>query len=956
MIVGSRGEQLASSFDAGDRYVTLRGGRKLHRLRDAVAMLVAENANTKTTQARLTKANGVLDGYRLYVQPAKNVMLLRTHVGEGLDDRPREIAATRQALDRILAAVAREAEVKAANPVFIDPDSGLWLVVTEEIIIRLNPAVDPKVYFGREWRRARQLRGTADRFALKLPDATADEVFLEVARRMADRRVKWAEPNFLGQVIEHYIPNDTYYSSQWHLNNTGQGGGTSDADVDAPEAWNTTTGSADVIVAVIDDGTQTNHPDLSGNFPSNPNETMDSVDNDGNGYTDDRNGWDFYADDNDPSPGDADDNHGTATAGVAAAVGDNSAGVAGMAYGCRLMPLRTRYVSDIPDAVYYAAGRTRDGTGTWRGADIISMSLSFSWTQDTEDALAWAAANGRGGKGCPIFVATGNDASAYASYSVTSLPAGTWFFEWTYSKNGTVDAGDDTCWIAYVQFPNGSVERFDSSGTPTGWDLSPYGSTSWTIENDPAHAHGTGRYQARAGEVDHSESTDIRSKWVTTTATADVSFKYWVSSEAGGDGLTFWLYKSGTGWYGPFLSTSGVPSVTTAIAYPASHTNTIAVGASTNFDYRSDYSQYGTGLDLVSPSGGGSLGIYTTDRTGTDGYDSGSDYDASFSGTSSACPLAAGIGALILAKNGNLTASQVRTVLRRSCEKKGGGGISYSGGESGCGGWNTYYGYGRVNAYEALEDTCSISTPNTPSGTTSGITNTSYSYSTGGSTCSEGHAVEYRFDWGDTTTSSWGSATQSKSWSSADTYSVKAQARCATNQHESAWSSALSVTIAAPTLGISVSPSSWDPGQHAGGNVCLSTSGTRFSVQNTGNISETFKLRISDEDNYDEWTHSSSESGASNNRFVLSGLFCASGNSPVAGSFNEGSSDDVVTTSAQAATSSKFAYAAGSDNGVGVPASSSVYLWFRLDVPTTVSGAHAADDHSITVEVSCQAE
>ncbi|MDH4197169.1 MAG: choice-of-anchor D domain-containing protein, partial [Candidatus Aminicenantes bacterium] len=95
-----------------------------------------------------------------------------------------------------------------------------------------------------------------------------------------------------------------------------------------------------------------------------------------------------------------------------------------------------------------------------------------------------------------------------------------------------------------------------------------------------------------------------------------------------------------------------------------------------------------------------------------------------------------------------------------------------------------------------------ISTPSTPSGTTSGFTNTSYSYSTGSSTSNFGHDVQYLFDWGDGTDSGWlaaGTTSAQKSWSSANTYAVKAKARCATHTAvESSWSSTLSVSIAAP--------------------------------------------------------------------------------------------------------------------------------------------------------------
>jgi len=96
-----------------------------------------------------------------------------------------------------------------------------------------------------------------------------------------------------------------------------------------------------------------------------------------------------------------------------------------------------------------------------------------------------------------------------------------------------------------------------------------------------------------------------------------------------------------------------------------------------------------------------------------------------------------------------------------------------------------------------------VSTPSTPSGPSSGDVGQLLTYSTGGASCSEGHQVEYRFDWGDGTYSPWSpSTTASKAWNSAGTYQIKAQARCATdNSVISGWSSAKSVTVTAPAYG-----------------------------------------------------------------------------------------------------------------------------------------------------------
>jgi hypothetical protein len=107
-----------------------------------------------------------------------------------------------------------------------------------------------------------------------------------------------------------------------------------------------------------------------------------------------------------------------------------------------------------------------------------------------------------------------------------------------------------------------------------------------------------------------------------------------------------------------------------------------------------------------------------------------------------------------------------------------------------------------------------VSTPSTPSGISNGLTSTSYFYGTGGSSSSEGHSVQYLFDWGDGTNSGWlpvGQTSASKSWSSAGTYSVMAQARCATDTSVvSSWSASFSVVIELPeTVSTPLTP--WGP-------------------------------------------------------------------------------------------------------------------------------------------------
>ena len=137
-------------------------------------------------------------------------------------------------------------------------------------------------------------------------------------------------------------PDDPRYSEMWGLNNTGQTGGLEDADIDAPEAWNISTGSDTIIVGVIDSGIDTSHPDLAQNIWVNTGEIADDgIDNDGNGFIDDINGWDFYNDDASVYDGGDLDKHGTHVAGTIGAVSDNSVGVTGVAWNVQLCLLYT---------------------------------------------------------------------------------------------------------------------------------------------------------------------------------------------------------------------------------------------------------------------------------------------------------------------------------------------------------------------------------------------------------------------------------------------------------------------------------------------------------------------------------------------------------------------------------------------------------------------------------------
>lgn len=179
--------------------------------------------------------------------------------------------------------------------------------------------------------------------------------------------------------------NDPQYSSQWGLNNTGQTGGTADADVDAPEAWPLIPSLSPVTVAILDDGIEVNHPDLAANVLVNAGEIAgDGIDNDGNGYIDDVKGWDFADGDNDPTPPSTASSHGTHVAGIAAAVSNNAVGVASASRNVKLLAVRfyrgqSTWISDLILGIDYAR---------IRGAKAVNISYNLDgWTQLLVDAF-----------------------------------------------------------------------------------------------------------------------------------------------------------------------------------------------------------------------------------------------------------------------------------------------------------------------------------------------------------------------------------------------------------------------------------------------------------------------------------------------------------------------------------------------------------------------------------------
>jgi subtilisin family serine protease len=254
-----------------------------------------------------------------------------------------------------IAELSKLDQVAYAVPVLVEPRSGLRAIPGDEIIVRLRDDAKAEDVFGRLAQDGLEVveapkPESPGHWLLRLVEPKGRNVLAEASSVSAAPDVAWAEPNLLLELEFYTIPNDQLFGRQQYLRNTGQNGALAGADIDAASVWDVTTGSGSIVIAILDTGVDTEHNDLKLNIFNNPNEKefgrdANGVDDDANGYIDDWRGWDFgwdnFSNDNNPNPGtSASAAHGTACAGIAAAMGNNTFGTAGVAYGCKILPIK----------------------------------------------------------------------------------------------------------------------------------------------------------------------------------------------------------------------------------------------------------------------------------------------------------------------------------------------------------------------------------------------------------------------------------------------------------------------------------------------------------------------------------------------------------------------------------------------------------------------------------------
>ena len=322
--------------------------------------------------------------------------------------------------------------LRIENVIAKDPQTGAetltaqTAMVADHVLVKSKPGVeaaDFQALLARTGATLRRRIPNSDLFIVEFPAPGPNTVPDAVKALGAEAKfVQYAEPDYI--VSTQVVPTDSLFSQLWGMHNTGQTGGTADADIDAPEAWEVATGNLSVRVGVIDTGIERTHPDLAANMWTNPNEIAgNGIDDDANGYIDDIQGRDFYSEDNDPTD---DHGHGTHCAGTIGGSGNNGQGVAGVCWNVSLIGLKflsstgLGSTSDATEATLYATGiGVHLTSNSWGGG---------SYSQALKDAIDAADAAGI------LFVAAaGNNATdsdlspqypaAYTSANIIAVAA-----------------------------------------------------------------------------------------------------------------------------------------------------------------------------------------------------------------------------------------------------------------------------------------------------------------------------------------------------------------------------------------------------------------------------------------------------------------------------------------------------------------------------------------------------
>ena len=357
-------------------------------------------------------------------------------------------------LEYVMAQLRAENDIYLVNPVMIGSDS-TPIYATNQIVAYFNNDIT-----------STQIDSLCDAFNLSIyrtigtdsiyyfleMEYSTDSTIFDICNAYFESgMVRFAMPNFIYQATPEGIPNDSYFSNQWHLHNTGQTGGTADADIDMPEAWDLKPPQYTKRLAIIDFGFEMDHDDNVNNYLMWPYDFV---------------GQDILepTPDSDPSP-DCDTifqncYHGTSLLGLISAITDNSQGLAGIMDSIQIIPLKfaDKNGETSPEVIIAALNYCNTSP---HNADVLCCAWSINATDSQEIAINQRLQN-LYNNGHPVFFAAGSKTGIYVKYPASS--------PWVWAVSATDD--DDNIVYDYkpgydsvdIRAPGKDLWSFDLSG------------------------------------------------------------------------------------------------------------------------------------------------------------------------------------------------------------------------------------------------------------------------------------------------------------------------------------------------------------------------------------------------------------------------------------------------------------------------------------------------------------